>query len=59
MSNETSQTFVFFGIIGSGKGTQIKLLVDFLKAKDGRECVYAYPGNEYRKLAESGSFTGD
>ena len=59
MSNETSQTFVFFGIIGSGKGTQIKLLMDFLKAKDGRECVYAYPGNEYRKLAESGSFTGD
>ena len=53
------QTFVFFGIVGSGKGTQIKLLMDFLKAKDGRECVYAYPGNEYRKLAESGSFTGD
>ena len=53
------QTFVFFGIIGSGKGTQVKLLQDFLKGKDGRECVYVYPGNEYRKLVESGSYTGE
>ena len=53
-----SQTFVFFGIVGSGKGTQIKFLQDFLKDKDGKECVYAYPGNEYRKLIEAGSYTG-
>ena len=52
------QTFVFFGIVGSGKGTQVKLLMDFLKEKDDKECVYAYPGNEYRKLAESGRYTG-
>lgn len=52
------QTFVFFGQVGSGKGTQVKLLMDFLKAKDDLECVYAYPGNEYRKLIESGSFVG-
>jgi len=32
--------------------------MDFLKAKDGLECVYAYPGNEYRKLIESGSYVG-
>lgn len=51
------KTFVFFGIVGSGKGTQAKLLMDFLKNKDGLECVYAYPGNEYRKLIESGSYT--
>ena len=53
------QTFAFFGIVGSGNGTQIKLLMDFLKGKDGKECVYAYPGNEYRKIIESGSYTGD
>lgn len=58
MANETAKTFVFFGIVGSGKGTQVKLLMDFLKKKDGKECVYAYPGNEYRKLIESGSFVG-
>ncbi len=51
-------TFVFFGIVGSGKGTQVKLLVDYLKKKDGLESIYAYPGNEYRKLIESASYTG-
>ena len=51
-------TFVFFGIVGSGKGTQVKLLMDFLKSKDGKEIVYAYPGDEYRKLIESENFTG-
>ena len=59
MQDETSKTFVFFGIVGSGKGTQVKLLMNFLKEKDGKECVYVYPGNEYRKLAESGSYTGN
>lgn len=53
------ENFVFFGLAGSGKGTQIKLLMDFLKQKDGRECVYAYPGNEYRDLSMSGSLTGE
>ena len=53
-----SETFVFFGIVGSGKGTQVKLLQEALKARDGLEQVYAYPGNEYRKLVESGSYVG-
>ena len=52
------QTFVFFGIGGSGKGTQVKLLMDFLKSRDGKECVYISPGIEYRKIIESGSYTG-
>lgn len=51
-------TYVFFGMVGSGKGTQIKLLIDFLKERDGKETVYAYPGHEYRKLVSSGSYTG-
>lgn len=50
--------FVFFGIVGSGKGTQVKLLMDFLKAKDGMDIVYAYPGSVYRKLVEGDSFVG-
>jgi len=52
------QTFIFFGQVGSGKGTQVKLLMDFLKSKDGKDTVYAYPGSEYRKIIESGSFVG-
>ncbi len=54
-----AKTFVFFGIVGSGKGTQIKLLMDLLKARDGREMVYAYPGNEYRKIIESYTETAE
>lgn len=53
-----SSTFVFFGIVGSGKGTQVKLLMDFLKAKDGKESVYAGTGEGFRALVESGSYTG-
>lgn len=53
-----SHTFVFFGIVGSGKGTQVKLLMDFLKEKDGVDCVYVSPGHEYRRLAENNDFTG-
>ncbi|OGI68233.1 hypothetical protein A2738_02080 [Candidatus Nomurabacteria bacterium RIFCSPHIGHO2_01_FULL_42_15] len=52
------QTFVFFGIVGSGKGTQVKLLMEFLKNLDGRESVYTSTGDEYRKLIVSGSYTG-
>jgi adenylate kinase len=53
-----SETFVFFGIAGSGKGTQIKLLRDVLKNRDNRETVYGYPGSEFRKLVDSGNLTG-
>ncbi|MCX6757845.1 MAG: nucleoside monophosphate kinase [Candidatus Nomurabacteria bacterium] len=52
-----TQTFVFFGIVGSGKGTQVKLLMDVLKAKDGKDCVYISPGNEYRKIITSDTQT--
>ena len=30
-----------------------------MKSKDGKECVYAYPGNEYRKIISSGSYTAE
>ncbi len=52
-----SQTFVFFGIVGSGKGTQAKLLMNFLKKKDGQESIYAGTGEGFRKLMESGNYT--
>ncbi|MFA5751385.1 MAG: nucleoside monophosphate kinase [Candidatus Paceibacterota bacterium] len=53
-----SQTYVFFGIVGSGKGTQISLLIDYIKNKFNQDTVYAYPGAEFRKLIEGGSYTG-
>lgn len=45
-----TETFIFFGIAGSGKGTQAKLLQEFLKNRDGKETVNFSSGNEYRKI---------
>jgi adenylate kinase len=53
------QTFVFFGQVGSGKGTQVKLLADFLKSHGGRESLCTSTGEEYRKLIASGSLAGN
>ena len=53
----SSQTFIFFGIAGSGKGTQIKLLTDFLKDKNGSETLYAGTGEGFRKMINSENFT--
>ncbi len=50
-----SSTFVFYGIVGSGKGTQVKLLMEFLIDKGGRECVYIGTGDIFRKIMESDS----
>ena len=54
-----SKTFVFFGIVGSGKGTQVKLLTDYLRGHDGRECVYAGTGEGFRAIVNSDSYAGD
>lgn len=53
------KTLVFFGIVGSGKGTQVKLLQEYLKKSDSMEQVYAYPGNVYRTLVSSGTYVGN
>lgn len=52
-----TQTFVFFGQVGSGKGTQVKLLMDYLKNKQGQESVYAGTGDGFRKLLETNNYT--
>jgi adenylate kinase len=52
-------TFVFFGIVGSGKGTQVKLLEEYLKEKNiAKDIVFASPGVGYRKLVSEGYYTG-
>ena len=52
-----TQTFLFYGQVGSGKGTQIKLLMDYLKAKDSKESITAGPGAEFRKLLATKNYT--
>ncbi len=55
----TPKTYVFFGIVGAGKGTQIDLLKKLITERDpSHKIVYAYPGLEYRTLISNGSFTG-
>ncbi|MBP9715853.1 MAG: nucleoside monophosphate kinase [Candidatus Pacebacteria bacterium] len=52
-------TFIFFGIAGSGKGTQFELLEKYLKDnKLAEEVIYASSGSEYRKLIDNGGYTG-
>jgi adenylate kinase len=53
-----SKTFIFFGVCGSGKGTQVELLLNFLKEHDQKEILCVSTGNEYRKLIVSNSYTG-
>lgn len=54
-----AQTFVFFGQVGSGKGTQVKLLMDFLREKSGKEAVYAGSGEGFRQLVSSENYAGN
>ena len=51
------QTYVFFGQVGSGKGTQIKLLAKYLESKDNKEVVSVGTGDAFRKLLSTDSFT--
>ena len=52
-----TQTFLFYGQVGSGKGTQAKLLMDYLKTKGGKESVYAGTGDGFRKLVDTNNYT--
>ncbi|HAE36293.1 MAG: adenylate kinase [Candidatus Nomurabacteria bacterium GW2011_GWF2_35_66] len=52
------QTFIFYGIVGSGKGTQVELLLNYLKDnKISDDILFISTGNEFRKLIEGGSYT--
>ena len=50
------QAFVFFGRSGCGKGTQAKLLSDFLKSQ-GKEVIYTETGSQFREFMKSESYS--
>ena len=55
-----AKTFVFFGQVGSGKGTQVDLLRKYLKDNNiVSDVLYTSTGVEFRKLVESGNYTGN
>ena len=53
------QTFIFFGTVGSGKGTQAELLKKYLiENKISEDVANTSTGVEYRKLIDSNNYTG-
>src|SRR3989344_502115 len=51
-------TVLFFGSQGAGKGTQVKILVEFLKSKSDRGIVHIDMGQELRNLRDTGTYAG-
>ena len=51
-------TFLIFGRSGCGKGTQAKLLQDYLEKRDGPgSALYIYVGDKMRELVQGDSLT--
>lgn len=54
----SQKTYIFFGIVGAGKGTQLELLKKYLEEKEGAKSLYVYPGNEYRRHIKGETYLG-
>jgi adenylate kinase len=50
------RAIVFFGRSGCGKGTQAKLLAEFLK-EQGREVLYTETGGQFREFIKSDNYS--
>lgn len=56
----TPDTFIFFGIVGSGKGTQVEILKKYLQSKDDNGKIINFStGALFRALAENGTYAGN
>ena len=53
-----SKAFLFFGRSGCGKGTQAKLLADFLKTKE-REVIYIETGSQFREFIKKENYSSE
>ena len=53
-----TQTVIFMGPQGSGKGTQVTKLKEYLEARDTKEVVVLQTGARFRELMEHDSYTG-
>ena len=52
-------TLLFFGSQGAGKGTQVQMLMDFLKSKSDAAIIKIDMGSELRALRDTGTFAGN
>ena len=51
-------TVLFFGSQGAGKGTQVKMLMDYLRSASDRGIVHIDMGQELRNLRDTGTHAG-
>jgi len=49
---------LFFGTQGAGKGTQVKILIEYLKQQSNRAVVTIDMGQQLRNLRDTGTYTG-
>lgn len=58
MPNMDPITVLFFGSQGAGKGTQVKMLVEYLKTRSPAGIIHIDMGVELRALRDTGSLAG-
>jgi len=51
-------TVLFFGSQGAGKGTQVKMLMDYIRAHSDQKIIQIDMGQELRNLRDTGTFAG-
>lgn len=51
------KTYLFFGNIGAGKGTQVKFLKAYFEEKEKKNVVYVYPGQSFRDFIKEEGYT--
>jgi adenylate kinase len=51
-------TLLFFGSQGAGKGTQVKMLMEYLRARSSTGIIHIDMGQELRNLRDTGTFAG-
>lgn len=54
-----SQTFIFFGKSGSGKGTQAKILTEYLEKTTNLKSLYIETGEGFRNFTQDGSYSAE
>jgi adenylate kinase len=58
MTDSQPLSVLFFGSQGAGKGTQVKLLMEFLRTNSSRGIIHIDMGNELRALRDGGTYSG-
>ncbi len=53
------QTVLFFGPSGAGKGTQVQMLMDYLKKNSKQDIIYIEMGGLLRAMVVAGGYSGE